>query len=494
MNSWSTTIGLFLVGLASCTGAPTDEAPAPAEEPAPAEKPAPDEAPKPAVDLTNEAPDTIVIVTIDTLRADFMSYSGYPHPTTPYLDSLATGGTWFSHAFAPSSWTAPSMASLWTGVYPTTHGVQQGGMNPATRTVVVPILADELETLAESMQSAGYKTIGAPSNRLLAKDRGYAQGFDVYPPKAPFIEANKVNDMVRRQMQASYGDNWKEDWKKEKTFLWIHYYDPHLPWPAHEHAGEFATDYAENPSVFPTGRNAKQLKRGFPNPDAEDVRRFRAMYAQDVRFFDDQFKILAGELGLDDPNIALFVTSDHGEEILDHGDLSHGNTLFDDVVRVPLLARWTNGFAATGKVDTVVNLLDVYATVMETAGIAVPKTAQGHSLVKHLKTGKSDVPERTLLFEVDPPLDPKRPNQVGVTDGRWKLVRTEIPSAPHRLYDLSKELKDRVDVAADHPDVVARLKAELEAGLGALPAAENVEGYNADDALIEELRAMGYVQ
>lgn len=484
MKSWTRRIALAGIGLlVSCSGGQNDTTAEPVE------------APKPVVDLTAEPPDVIVLVTIDTLRADFMSYGGFPKPTTPYIDSLAAEGTWFSRAYAPASWTAPSMASLWTGVYPTTHGVQQGGMNLDTGKVSVPILNESLETLAESLSAGGYKTVGIPSNRLLAKDRGYGQGFEVYPPKAPFMEADKVNNSVRHQLQVAFGENWQTDWKKGKTFLWIHYYDPHLPWPAHEDlAPQFADDFVKERAQFPTDKTAKQLQRVFPNPDAEDIRRFRAMYAQDVRYFDEQFKLMAGELGLEDPNIALFVTSDHGEEILDHGDLSHGNTLFDDVVHVPLMARWPAGFAANGGVDTVVNLLDVHATILDTAGVKRPDAAQGHSLVKHLKTGKSDVPERELLFEVDPPLDPTRPEQIGITDGRWKLVQTQIAGQPLGLYDLNIELKDRTDVAAANPQVVERLKAKLDAGFSALPAAKDVKGHNADDALIEELRAMGYVQ
>ena len=456
--------------------------------------PAPSDAPTPAPPPAEQHADVIVLVTVDTLRSDFVSYAGYPQPTTPYLDALAREGTWFTHAFAPSSWTAPSMASLFTGIYPTSHGVQQGGTDPETRQVVVPVLADSLQTLAESMQAAGYHTIGTPSNRLLAKDRGFAQGFETYPDKAPFIEAHKVNNIVRRQLRTTFGEDWKNTWKAEKVFLWIHYYDPHLPWPPHPKlAPKFAPDYDGHLDTFPTDQTAKQLARRFPNPDADDVRRFRAMYAQDVRYFDEQFKLLSRELGLEDPDVALFVTSDHGEELLDHGGLSHGNTLFDDVVRIPLLVRWPESFSASGQSEALVNLLDVHATLLDVAGIPVAEHAQGHSLVPLLRREKESLSE-ALLFEVDPPLDPSRPNQIGVTDGRWKLIQTQVPERPLALYDLKTPLEQRTDVSAEHPAQVGRLKRLMTERFAALPVAEASPGVNADEALIEELRAMGYVQ
>jgi arylsulfatase A-like enzyme len=471
-----TSLLLLVTLLASCTCQEASDPPVPAAAPLP------------------QHADIIVLVTVDTLRSDFVSFGGYAQPTTPYVDALTEKGTWFSHAFSPSSWTAPSMASLFTGVYPTTHGVQTGGKDLETGEVVVPILSEPLETLAESLQAAGYRTIGTPSNRLLAKDRGFAQGFDTYPDKAPFIEANKVNAIVRRQLKAAYGDTWKTSWKNDKVFLWIHYYDPHLPWPPHPKlAPKFAPDFNGSLDTFPIDQNAKQLAKRFPDPDAEDVRRFRAMYAQDVRYFDEQFKILSTELGLDDPNVALFITSDHGEEIFEHGDLSHGNTLFDDVVRVPMMIRWPAHLPARGQSKALVNLLDVHATVLDVAGIAAPEGTQGHSLLPLLKEG-TDGPSEVLLFEVDPPLDPTRPNQIGITDGRWKLVQTRIPENPVGLYDLNTPLGERTDVAADHPEIVERLQQQMTQGFDTLPVAESKPTADADAALIEELRAMGYVQ
>ena len=467
--------------LAACTCQPPATPPPEAEE-----------APPP---VSADAPaEVVVLVTVDTLRADFVSFAGYPQPTTPHLESLAREGTWFSHAFAPSSWTAPSMASLFTGVYPTSHGVQQGGKDPETGEVVVPVLADPLTTLAESMRDAGYRTIGTPSNRLLAKDRGFAQGFDTYPDQAPFIEANKVNNIVRRQLRAAFGEDWRNTWREDKVFLWIHYYDPHLPWPPHPKlAPKFAPDYDSPLDAFPTNQNAKQLAKRFPDPDAEDVRRFRAMYAQDVRFFDEQFKLLSRELGLEDPDVTLFVTSDHGEEIFEHGGLSHGNTLFDDVVRVPLLARWPARWTHPGSSNALVNLLDVHATILDVAGIPAPEHAQGQSLRPILEGDASSLTD-AILFEVDPPLDPSRPNQIGVTDGRWKLVATQTPERPLGLYDLTTPLDQRTDVSQEHPAEVARLEQLMSERFEALPVAESTPGANADAALIEELRAMGYVQ
>ena len=429
-----TSLLLLVTLLASCTCQEASDPPVPAAAPLP------------------QHADIIVLVTVDTLRSDFVSFGGYAQPTTPYVDALTEKGTWFSHAFSPSSWTAPSMASLFTGVYPTTHGVQTGGKDLETGEVVVPILSEPLETLAESLQAAGYRTIGTPSNRLLAKDRGFAQGFDTYPDKAPFIEANKVNAIVRRQLKAAYGDTWKTSWKNDKVFLWIHYYDPHLPWPPHPKlAPKFAPDFNGSLDTFPIDQNAKQLAKRFPDPDAEDVRRFRAMYAQDVRYFDEQFKILSTELGLDDPNVALFITSDHGEEIFEHGDLSHGNTLFDDQVHVPMLLRVPGGPAGQ-VIERPVSTVDLMPTLLGQLGIPAPEDAQG---VDRLAP---DAPAVDATFIEYPTYDSSA--QKAWVEGPFKYLWDPLYQT-EALYDFVADPAESVDVKDQHPEVVARAREAL---------------------------------
>ena len=176
-----------------------------------------------------EAPSTIVLVTIDTLRADRVSFAGYGLPTTPFLDSLAKDGIVFSRGYAPSAWTPPSMASLFTSVYPTSHGVTSGGIKDGAA-YLQPVLGEDFVTLAEMIREAGYVTIGIPANRHLGDTLGFQQGFDHYYGNADFLKADEVNQEVLRQLNAAFGPDWREARKKSKLFLWIHYFDPHDPY------------------------------------------------------------------------------------------------------------------------------------------------------------------------------------------------------------------------------------------------------------------------
>jgi len=475
---------VFTLLFSACSGSSEVPAPAPPPQPAP-------EAPKAAA----TAPEIIVLVTMDTLRGDFMTFAGQEHPTTPYMQTLADDGVYFTSAFAPCSWTAPSMASIMTGIYPMSHGVNTGRFTPKTGEVSQPILGDDLTTLAETLQAAGYKTIGVPSNRHLAAKLGFKQGFGHYLDQAPFLEAEGVNKRVRQQMKAAFGDTWRDEWKNHKTFLWFHYFDPHIPFKLHDRVGDFAPDFEANKEAYPVGLLTPQMEKRYKTSTEEDMRNVRAMYAQEVRWLDDQFRVMAEELGLDDPRVATLITSDHGEELLDHDHISHGKTLYDEVLRIPLLVHWKGGDLTHREITQPVSLLDVLPTLADLAGAEIPERTQGQSLVAALR-GETLPETRGLLFELKPRAGGPKYRMVGYTDGKWKLVRSREPGllAPS-LFDLSSDAGETTDVIAEHPEVAARLETALTALMRDLPTAGDVEEHQSDDPeLIKELEALGYIE
>jgi len=480
---------IYLTLLAAACSADIDapEAPAPAPQ---AEAPPPAPTPQTA----SEAPQAIVLVTMDTLRGDFMTFAGQEHPTTPFMQTLADDGVFFTSAFAPCSWTAPSMASIMTGVYPMTHGVNAGHFSAKTGEVSQPILGEDLTTLAETLQTAGYQTIGIPSNRHLAANLGFKQGFGHYVDKAPFLEAEAVNKRVRQQLKAAYGDNWRKDWKNHKTFLWIHYFDPHIPFKLHDRMADFADDFEANKDDYPVGLHTPQMEKRYKTHTDLDQVNLRAMYAQEVRWLDDQFRVMANELGLDDPRVATLITSDHGEELLDHDHISHGKTLHDEVVRIPFLVHWKGGALTQRNVKQPVSLLDVFPTLAELAKADIPDAIQGVSLVPALR-GEALPETRELIFELKPRAGGPKYRMVGYTDGKWKLVRSREPGIhPASLYDLAVDPEEMTDVAAAHPKIAARLEAALSKMLEEIPAASAVEEHQSDDPeLIKELEALGYI-
>jgi len=480
--------------LGACTT--TVETPAPGPDPAPSTTaPAPNTtAPAPETAPSEDTPQAIVLVTMDTLRGDFMTFAGHDHPTTPYMQTLADEGVYFTSAFAPCSWTAPSMATIMTGVAPMTHGVNTGRFTPKTGEVSQPILADSLTTLAETLQGAGYKTIGVPSNRHLAANLGFKQGFGHYVDRAPFLEAEGVNKRVRQQLEAAFGENWRTEWKRSKTFLWIHYFDPHIPFKVHDRVTEFAPDFEKNPEAYPANLLTPQMEKRYQTHTEEDQKNVRAMYAQEVRWLDDQFRLMANELGLDDPRVATLITSDHGEELLDHAHISHGKTLYDEVLRVPFLVHWKGGELTHREVKQPVSLLDVLPTLAELADAEIPSAVQGTSLVPALR-GAALPETRELVFELKPRAGGPKYRMVGYTDGRWKLVRSREPGlqAPS-LFDLKADPKERQDVISEHPEVATRLEQALVKALETLPEAGEVDEHQSNDPeLIKELEALGYI-
>ena len=440
---------------------------------------------------------TVVLVTIDTLRADFVSYSGRGEITTPYLDSLAEGGVIIKNAYAPSSLTAPSMASLITGVYPTTHGIHTGlfAGGPAVG-IEKKVVPGDLVTLAESFQQAGYVTIGVPSNKNLTEELGFGQGFDFYLDEAPFMDAPFVNEKVREQLELAFGPEWKTKWKQEKTFLWIHYFDPHVPYRAREPwIRDYAPDFAENPSRYPANLPAPAMRRRLPDDDPERAEKITPLYSSEIRFLDDRFERLASELGLAEPDVALIVTSDHGEEFFEHGKLNHGKSLFEEVVRVPMFARWPEGLPSARAVDDAVSLLDVYPTLLDMCGIEPPSGLQGVSfaplLLEPLSPETAPSSSRPLIFEQA--ITNAQCSLAAVIVGEWKLIRTLGVEESLQLYNLQQDPTESNDLAASQPERVQKLESLLQRVMERLPdSAELSSTWTDDPELRKELQDLGY--
>ena len=440
-----------------------------------------------------EAPRAIVLVSVDTLRADAVSYAGGEVATTPYVDRLAEEGRAFLNAYAPSSWTVPSMASLFTSHYPASHGVDSGSFVRTSGEVVrQPPLPESFLTLAEFLQGEGYLTIGVPSNRHLEAGLGFEQGFDHYNSAAQFAPAPQVNELVRAQLRTAFGDDWRRSWKKRPTFLWIHYFDPHAPYEARKPwVQAFSARYASQPQVFPAGVGVPELRKRFPSPGPEAAGLLLPLYRSEVRYFDETFAELGTELGLDASDVLFILTSDHGEEFAEHGGLDHGRHLFEEVVRVPLLLRWPAGLAA-GLSDARATLLDVYPTIAELVTGETPGGLHGRSLVA--SSGADDASAAAPIRLQLSSHGANRRRMLGVVEGDWKLIRGFGADERSELYNLSSDPREQVDLALRNRDLVRRLEVGLKEWLAALPRAPAAERRAVqDDELKRQLRALGYI-
>jgi arylsulfatase A-like enzyme len=432
----------------------------------------------------------IVLVTIDTLRADAVSFMGNPLDTTPFLDSLAENGIIFERAYS-NSWTVPSMASLFTSRYPSSHGVVSGEVqrNPGSDVWNQPVLPLAVETLAEAFQRAGFRTIGVAANRHLQAGTGFERGFEKYFDTAKFLTANTLNNQVYRLMKEAFGPTWRDSWKSSKTFLWVHYFDPHLPYyPRRPWIHRYAPDFQENSDAYPGPMTKPQLLSAYSS-FTKVAPRLEALYLSEVSFFDQHLRQLFEELGVDDSTLVM-ITADHGEEIDDHGGISHGQTLYEEVVHVPMLLKWTRGLPRGKSVRETVTLLDVYPTLTELAGLKTQQSAQGRSVLPLIEGGKGSKSLPSFVEQLPP-----RPALEAVVTDRWKLIRPLTPGSSAKLFDLHVDPEELHSLNLTEKQQVKHLEALLQRWRRDLPAAPEVVYFSSDDEeLTEQLRSLGYIE
>jgi arylsulfatase A-like enzyme len=403
----------------------------------------------------------VVVVLVDTLRADHLPTYGYPRATAPFLDSLARDGVVFENAWSTSSWTAPAAASLFTSLYPQEHGVVHGldrradGAPGGDRRLVNRI-PDGEQTLAEMFKAAGYRTLGVSDNAHVSRETGFHQGFDEFE-SATGATAERLHKWVRdHRAQMAAGP----------YFLYVHYVEPHEPYlPRDPWYSEFARDGRAHPT------HAKYV-------DA---------YDSEIRSLDDGLARLYRACGWADDTVVI-VTSDHGEEFGDHGGGGHAHSLYSEVLRVPLLVHGLPG-AVARRIDEPVSLVDVLPTLRELAGGAADPRAEGVSLLGLLRGGGQGF-DRSLFAHLVQ-FETGRVWEATLA-GEWKRIRLR-PGAP-QLYNLADDPHETRDLSETLPSVSALLDrrgSAFAARLPALPAAVDT-AVSAETA--ESLRALGYAR
>jgi len=459
-------------------------------------------------------PPSMIVIVVDTLRADHLGLYGYQaNPTSPHLDARAPAAAVFERAYSTSSWTLPAFGSLFTGQIPTRHtagvrvsdvedAVAEGGRDDI---VMRPIktfyrLDESLPTLAETLQSAGYRTGAIMNNSFLGPVFGLGRGFDSYDfdRADPERLASQATDLALEWLGS------REASDGAPFLLVVHYFDPHLPYRAprpylgrfaaqHETA-EFAVPVAD---MDPLRQHIRARDEGWQNLAALE----RAQYDEEIAYTDSEVERLLAALearGFLDSGYVL-LTSDHGEEFFDHGRSEHGHTVFDEVVRVPLLV-W--GPALTpGRYQLPVSLVDLMPTLLDMAGAPPPANLQGVSIWRALREGPASRSASAVRF--DRPLlaegmlygDEKK----ALIRWPWKLM-VDIEDEGQWLFDLASDPAESARPGLDHLDESEReraltMMAELQAMISAASAEAGVgESASLSDETLERLRALGYIR
>jgi len=378
----------------------------------------------------------VVVIGIDTLRADHVGAYGYPRPTTPRIDAFARGAVRFETAVSQSSWTVPGFASMFTGLVPSEHRAGEGMCPDVTS------LDDRHETLAGALRAGGYRTASFVSNVWVSSELGLARGFDEHE-RVMFS-----SDAVERAL------GWLRERRRSPFFLFVHVMDPHKPYaPSAEDARPFVDPAYHGPigASFSGGV--------VPGWNDADRRRIVDLYDGEVRFADGLVgRVLdtLDELGLTERTIVV-VVSDHGEELFDHAGIGHGHTLFDELLLVPFLIRFPGAWAH-GAVARPVRTMDLFPTLLDAVGRPVPAGLNGVSLMPLLR-GAADAPPTEVALSESPCFAA----DVGLQSLRTaheKLVFSPV-SAHAQLFDLTTDPHEQTDLAAERPADVAALRDRL---------------------------------
>lgn len=421
-------------------------------------------------------PRNVLLIVIDTLRADHLGLYGYERETSPEIDRWAERGVVFERAYATSSWTVPSVGSMLTGLLPARHGGGlpiEGAQQVFQRTGV----ARQATSVAELLQAEGLTTFAIVQNPFLKQRFGMAKGFDVYRYTRRREGAGSTVDRFLEWL-GEHGD--------EPFFALTHFMEPHLPYrPPAPFRGRFTgRPEPEDWKKLPT---LKELRRIGPNLPEDQVDFYLGRYDEEIAYVDSEIGRLLDGLGDRWEDTLVILTSDHGEELLDHGSFDHGHTLRQELLHVPLVL-WAPELEAR-RVAAPVSLLDLPATILEALDRPVAAPGAGglaRSLwqLAHDREGVKDGPivaERVLFG---------RERKVLI---RWPYKLTLWPEdGSRRLVDLEKDPQARVDIAATMPEVADRMEAELRRYTAAGPSAGGGVG-PIDEETGRELEALGYV-
>jgi arylsulfatase A-like enzyme len=459
-------------------------------------------------------PVNVVLISIDSLRADHVSAYGYRRKTTPTLDRLARQGSLFENVVAESSWTLPTHVTMLTGLATSTHGVEQ---------FTGARLDAESQTLAEILSGEGYRTFGVFSGPYLHPAFGLSRGFERYLSadgdvvcvagdcntgadalsEDEAVKAARVaaHESVTSPLVTQRGLDFIRSVGDEPFFLFLHYFDVHFDYvPPEEYAAKFDPDYEG--SITGKRFEANRAVHAFMNK--RDLRHILALYDGEVLFVDDYIGQVILELkrhGFEE-NTLVVVTSDHGDEFFEHRGKGHGLSLFDEVIKVPLIMRLPGSIPPGSRVESQVRQVDIMPTILGLIGRPeLAKGSDGLDLAAWLTTGE-EPPRQTATSRL-------RANgeYVSIRTNEYKLLLYRSGTTEEvTLFDLKTDPAEKNPVFRGRQDEQPfAATGELTELWRALMAADDVDerrrngspGSGSEPELTEELReqlrSLGYI-
>ncbi|MCJ7693509.1 MAG: sulfatase-like hydrolase/transferase [Sedimentisphaerales bacterium] len=391
----------------------------------------------------------VVLISIDTCRADYLSCYGYPHKTTPNIDAIADTGIVFENVISPVPLTLPAHASMLTGTIPPYHGVHDNFNY---------WLGSSNITLAETLKDNGFTTAAIISAFVMDSQFGLNQGFDTYQDRFQH-QVNQPEASERPGWQTSLlAQNWLDQRKNEKFFLFLHYYDPHTKYEPPE---PFASKFADN------------------------------LYAGEIAYTDyciAQVIQKLKDLGLFDSTL-LIITGDHGEMLGEHREQEHGYFIYQSAIKVPLIFKLPQQRKSKNIKDTV-SLIDIVPTICSLLNIQPPPQLQGKDLSLYFSGNHKPAEQRYLYCESLTSTKYGCSPLLGVISEGWKYIQTTKPE----LYDTNKDTAESVNLIEKHPHQARILQDQIKQVLEkSIPSADSDSKAPMDEKTRKRLESLGYV-
>ncbi len=444
----------------------------------------------------------VILIVLDTVRADHLSCYGYEQPTTPNLDKFNVDDALkFNKSYSTSNWTLPGHASIFTGKYPISHGAH---FPPAESNIdlnAFPLIDNEL-TLAEILRSHGYQTVGVSANTIFVnKEYGLNQGFNYWYSKSPFkyepvvwtvlrnlhhcfqyieaadpyFSANKINNIVYKWLNDEY--------KNQPFFMFINYMDAHIPYiPPSPYKYMF-----KGRKKIPLGVDIPGIEKGEKTISQPEKEHIRSLYDGEIAYLDHHLGMLFKRLksmNLYKDSI-IIVTSDHGEELGEHGLVDHGHHLYEPEIKIPILIKLNNNTEMDKnliKKDRPVQNMDIFPTVLDLLNIEIPDNNQGVSLFSKK--------EHPIISECYGALNR---DLTSIIKNNYKYIYSS--NGDDKLFDLSNDKNEKNNIIHSYPEIASLERSEIFKWKKEIPKKILLENFRKlDSEMLKRLKTLGYIK
>ncbi len=416
-------------------------------------------------------PPNVILISIDTLRADHLGCYGYARSTTPNIDKFSKNSVLFKNCIAQAPSTTASHASMFTSLIRSHHGASH-----AAKTAI----PERIITMAEFLRNDDYATASYNEGGQVSASYGFAQGFDLYE-SCVISPPGQFGRIVEKAIA------WLETHRGDTSFLFLHTYESHHPYtPSDEHLSLFEDHYTGSLPRHIPGEMLKKMNHGKIEISSEDLEHIVNCYDAEIRSVDESFLLLEEYLRKKNTydDTMIIVTSDHGEEFDEHGWVGwHSHTLYDELIKVPLIIKFPYSDYGGTIVDKQVRSIDILPTLLDVLGTGKSDLAllEGTSLMPVIKGTEMD--QRYAVSEFDNAR--RHPSSAIRTEG-WKLYGS-------KLFDLDKDPLEQEDAAEGNEAIRSDLQDRLTSILEQSPYDVESEEADLDQETLDRLKSLGYV-